>query len=147
LLPLELSRAGHRRHRGSRAHRLSGRLAVRPQEPVLRAEIDARRAAVAERGHAARREDAVRSARSAPRPSRARRHAHAAAGEPAADHAGDAGGVGVHHETADEERGALVSSMATLENDTLIRALLRQPTPYTPVWLMRQAGRYLPEYN
>ena len=37
--------------------------------------------------------------------------------------------------------------MTTLENDTLIRALLRQPTPYTPVWLMRQAGRYLPEYN
>jgi uroporphyrinogen decarboxylase len=34
-----------------------------------------------------------------------------------------------------------------LKNDTLIRALLRQPTPYTPVWLMRQAGRYLPEYN
>jgi uroporphyrinogen decarboxylase len=37
--------------------------------------------------------------------------------------------------------------MTTIENDTLIRALLRQPTPYTPVWLMRQAGRYLPEYN
>lgn len=37
--------------------------------------------------------------------------------------------------------------MNRLENDTLIRALLRQPTPYTPVWLMRQAGRYLPEYN
>jgi uroporphyrinogen decarboxylase len=34
-----------------------------------------------------------------------------------------------------------------LQNDTLIRALLRQPTPYTPVWIMRQAGRYLPEYN
>jgi uroporphyrinogen decarboxylase len=34
-----------------------------------------------------------------------------------------------------------------LENDTLIRALLRQPTPYTPIWIMRQAGRYLPEYN
>ncbi|MBI3936701.1 MAG: uroporphyrinogen decarboxylase [Betaproteobacteria bacterium] len=32
-------------------------------------------------------------------------------------------------------------------NDTLLRALLRQPTPYTPIWLMRQAGRYLPEYN
>jgi uroporphyrinogen decarboxylase len=35
----------------------------------------------------------------------------------------------------------------TLKNDTLIRALLREPTAYTPVWLMRQAGRYLPEYN
>jgi len=32
-------------------------------------------------------------------------------------------------------------------NDTFLRALRRQPTPYTPVWLMRQAGRYLPEYN
>src|SRR5215510_16191542 len=37
--------------------------------------------------------------------------------------------------------------MAKLQNDTLIRALLREPTPYTPIWLMRQAGRYLPEYN
>jgi len=37
--------------------------------------------------------------------------------------------------------------MAKPKNDTLIRALLRQPTPRTPVWLMRQAGRYLPEYN
>jgi uroporphyrinogen decarboxylase len=37
--------------------------------------------------------------------------------------------------------------MTTLENDTLIRAALREPTPYTPVWIMRQAGRYLPEYN
>jgi len=34
-----------------------------------------------------------------------------------------------------------------LKNDTFLRALLRQPTPYTPVWIMRQAGRYLPEYN
>ncbi len=33
------------------------------------------------------------------------------------------------------------------KNDTVLRALLRQPTPYTPVWIMRQAGRYLPEYN
>lgn len=37
--------------------------------------------------------------------------------------------------------------MSTLQNDTLLRALQRQPTPYTPIWLMRQAGRYLPEYN
>jgi len=34
-----------------------------------------------------------------------------------------------------------------LKNDTFLRALARQPTDYTPTWLMRQAGRYLPEYN
>ncbi|MBB3213971.1 uroporphyrinogen decarboxylase [Herbaspirillum sp. Sphag1AN] len=36
---------------------------------------------------------------------------------------------------------------APLQNDTFLRALLRQPTDYTPMWLMRQAGRYLPEYR
>jgi uroporphyrinogen decarboxylase len=36
---------------------------------------------------------------------------------------------------------------ARLKNDTFLRALACQPTQYTPVWLMRQAGRYLPEYN
>jgi uroporphyrinogen decarboxylase len=35
---------------------------------------------------------------------------------------------------------------APLQNDTFLRACLRQPTTHTPVWLMRQAGRYLPEY-
>ncbi len=33
-----------------------------------------------------------------------------------------------------------------LKNDTFLRALLREPTEYTPLWMMRQAGRYLPEY-
>ena len=36
---------------------------------------------------------------------------------------------------------------ATLKNDLLLRALLREPTPRRPIWLMRQAGRYLPEYR
>ena len=36
---------------------------------------------------------------------------------------------------------------APLLNDTFLRACLCQPTAYTPVWLMRQAGRYLPEYK
>ena len=36
---------------------------------------------------------------------------------------------------------------APLTNDTFLRACLRQPTTHTPLWLMRQAGRYLPEYR
>ncbi|WP_374437461.1 uroporphyrinogen decarboxylase [Inhella sp.] len=38
-------------------------------------------------------------------------------------------------------------SYVPLKNDVFLRAALRQATPYTPVWLMRQAGRYLPEYK
>lgn len=36
--------------------------------------------------------------------------------------------------------------MTRPRNDTFLRALLKEPTEYTPLWLMRQAGRYLPEY-
>ena len=39
-----------------------------------------------------------------------------------------------------------MSTFAPLQNDSFLRACLRQATNHTPIWLMRQAGRYLPEY-
>jgi uroporphyrinogen decarboxylase len=41
---------------------------------------------------------------------------------------------------------SISTAFPPLQNDTFLRACLRQATDHTPIWLMRQAGRYLPEY-
>src|SRR5207249_5108409 len=80
--------------------RLSRRIAIRSEEPLLRSQIDARESALDERGSEAGEEDAPRAAGRIARPTGAREHAPAAAGQPAIDHAGCAGRVEVHRETA-----------------------------------------------
>src|SRR5262249_59440662 len=71
----------------------------------------------------------------AARRSRAEEMGGAAPRQSPLDHAGDRSGVAVHYREA------------RVKNEVLLRALAREPTEYTPIWLMRQAGRYLPEYN
>src|SRR5262249_1043907 len=135
VLPLEWCGAGYCRPGGGRSGRLPRRAPVRSQEPLLRPRLEARSAALGERRRARAAQDAARAARGAAQAEAARQNGAAAPRQPAVDNAGERCGVEVHHGPPD------------LKNDTLLRALALEPTDHTPIWLMRQAGRYLPEYN
>ena len=100
-------------------------------------EVEARGAALVQRRCARVEEDPAHAPGGDAQAQGARRTwSRAAARQPPVDHAGDRGGM-----------EATSPSRLPVKNDTLLRALARQPTDYTPIWLMRQAGRYLPEYN
>src|SRR6185369_12481061 len=132
VLPLELPRAWHRRARRGRLRALCGSLAVRQEGRLLRSKIDPGCAALVLRRRARAEEDPPDADRRAAGAARAERHADAAPRQPPVDHAGDGGGMEAHLQPADLNNDT--------QNDTLLRALAREPTAYTPVWLMRQAG-------
>ena len=113
-----------------------GQNAVRSEERLLRPGVEARSAALVQRRRARAEEDPAGVAcRNCKKQKPLAKMVTLRPGQPSVDHAGDRGGMEAHHH------------QAALKNDTFLRALARQPTDYTPIWLMRQAGRYLPEYN
>src|SRR5436190_12934570 len=103
LLSLELCRAGRWRHRGSVAACLSRCVAVRSEQPLLRSEIGARRAALAERRCETRSQDEPGSARAVARNARTRRHGHTPPRQSIVDYAGHAGAVAHRRKTRGPE--------------------------------------------
>jgi len=55
-------------------------------------------------------------------------------------------GLRQYDNPATTQDSRFMTTYAPLQNDTFLRACMRQATAHTPLWLMRQAGRYLPEY-